>query len=160
MRVDMSIRTRLTMAVVGITLGALAVGFAVVGVRQVDSFRSQRLHAMTTISQVIGDASVSGLAFNDTDDAQNTLAQLGQFPEIEVAALYDEHGHLFATYRRKGAPTFHWSDDIPEGSKPIGEIDAGVTLLRTRIDYKGQYYGTLVMLASNESLASEIRSFV
>jgi two-component system cell cycle sensor histidine kinase/response regulator CckA len=160
MRRRLSIRTRLTIAILAITLGCLAVGFTVVGVRQVDAFKDQRAQTMSVIAEVVGNASVSALAFDDADDARDTLRQLSRFRDIQTAALYDDQGHLFATYQRQGTPEVHWQDRLPSDAKPVHEVKGDVSLVRSRIDYDGQFYGTIELAATNHALTSQIDSFV
>jgi PAS domain S-box-containing protein len=156
----MSIRTRLTITILGITLGCLAVGFVVVGVKQVSTFREQRAQAMSVLAQVVGDSSVSALAFDDPDDARDTLAQLGRFRDIQAAALYDDEGKLFATYVREGAPMPRWPEQLPADAQPVRQVKGDVSLVRAPIVYEGTPYGTIELAATNEALTIQINSFI
>ena len=98
---NLSIRTRLILIVASITLGCLVVGFTLVGFRQIETFRAQRLQAMGVLADAVGDSSVSALAFGDAEDGNEALRGLAQFADIEAVALYDHDGKLFATYARR-----------------------------------------------------------
>ena len=158
---NLSIRTRLTLIILAITLGTLAVGFTVVAVRQIDSFRAQRLQAMSTIADVVGDSSVSALAFGDDADATSTLARLGEFPDIEAAALYDADGALFATYQRAGSGRVtRWPEALPDGAPPIRRLGDDEAVVRGPVVYEGETYGTIELVATNAALDAEIASFI
>ena len=158
---NVSIRTRLTLIILGITLGTLAVGFTVVAIRQIDSFRAQRLQAMAVIADVVGDSSVSALAFGDKADAENTLAQLGEFPDIEAAAVYDADGALFATYSREASGRVtRWPESVPDGAPEIRRIGDEEAQVRLPVVYDDETYGTIELIATNAALDEQISSFI
>jgi two-component system, cell cycle sensor histidine kinase and response regulator CckA len=158
---SLSIRAQLSLSILGITLGALALGFTLVGVRQVDSFREQRLQAMSVIAEVVGDSSVSALAFADPDDASNVLGQLAEFPDIEAAALYDADGALFATFERDATTqTPQWPDRLAAGAGEVRAVRGEVAVVRIPVVYEQDTYGTIELVASNASLDRDIRSFL
>ncbi len=157
---SLSIRTRLTLIILGITLGAIAAGFTLVGLRQVDSLREQRLQAMGVIAEATGDAAVSGLSFNDAADAHDVLGRLRAFPDVEAAALYDEHGNLFATYREEGATAPAWPNSRPTDAREERRIDGQVALVQRPVIYEKQRYGTIWIAASTQALSAEIDSFL
>jgi two-component system, cell cycle sensor histidine kinase and response regulator CckA len=158
---NVSIRTRLTLIILGITLGTLAVGFTLVAVRQIDSFRAQRVQAMAVIANVVGDSSVSALAFGDKADAENTLAQLGEFPDIEAAALYDADGALFATYSREASGRVtRWPEAVPAGAPEIRRIGDEEAQVRLPVVYDDETYGTIELIATNAALDEQISSFI
>ncbi len=162
---SLSIRARLTLIILGITLTALAVGFVLVGVRQVGAMRTQRLAAMGVIAEVVGDSSVSALAFGDAEDAGETLALLGEFPDIEAAALYDGDGARFATYARSGgdaAPA--WPEALPGADTGavaiVRQVRGRRAVVRIPVVHDGEPYGWIELVASNAAMEREIRSFV
>jgi two-component system cell cycle sensor histidine kinase/response regulator CckA len=158
---NMSIRTRLTLIIIGLALGCLLVGFAVVGVRQIDSLRAQRLRSMSTLADVVGDSSVSGLAFDDKDDTADVLARLRRFSDIEVAVVFDVEGKVFASYRRDGASIdVSAAAPLARGARPVREVKDSISMVRMPIDYEGEHYGTVELIQSNRALAAEIRALV
>ncbi|MCE9580131.1 MAG: response regulator [Deltaproteobacteria bacterium] len=156
-----SIRTRLTLIIMGLTLGCLAVGFTIVGVREIGTFRDQRLQAMSVIAQVVGDACVSGLSFDDSEDATAVLARLHEFPDIEAAALYRDTGALFATYQRAGtARAEAWPRTLAADAPAVREMRGDEAVVRIPVTYEDQSYGTIELVASNDALDDEIRSYI
>ncbi len=158
---SMSIRTRLTLVILGIALGSLLVGFAVVGVRSIDGLRAQRLRTMSVMADVVGDSSVSGLAFEDKEDAHDVLARLHEFPDIEAAVVFDDTGAVFASYKRQGADLgAAWPQPLPADARPVREVRERTSVVRLPVEYEGERYGTIELVASNDALAAEIRALV
>jgi len=160
--VNLSIRTRLTIIILGITLACLGVGFTIVGFQAIASFRQQRLRAMTVIADVAGDNSVSALAFDDDADVETTLDRLDSFPDIDDAVVYDANGKRFATYHRKDSerPPPRWPASMPPHPAEVREIVDNESHVRLPIVYDGEFYGTIELLASNDALDQQIRSFL
>ena len=157
---SLSIRTRLILIVTSITLGCLLVGFTLVGFRQIETFRAQRLQAMDVLADAVGDSSVSSLAFGDAMDGNEALRGLAQFADIEAVALYDHDGKLFATYGKKDLKAWDWPRTLPGDAVPLREVGDTLTRVRKRVVHDGQDYGTIEVIASNQALQREIHSLI
>jgi PAS domain S-box-containing protein len=161
MRPHRSIRLRLTLSIIGLTLGALAVGFTLVAVRQVKSFREERLQTMTALADAVGDSTVAELSFGQDSEAAKVLERLQEFEDIVAAALYDVDGALFATYRyEKSTRVIEWPERLAPGADKLQEVRDDVTVVRIPVEYDGELYGTIELVASNADLANETRSFL
>ena len=93
-----SIRAKLVGIVGLITISTLGVGFAVVLVNDVRTFRRDMVEHTSLVAHVIGEYSVSALIFRDQDAAQDALAKLADVPMLEHAYLYDAEGQPFANW--------------------------------------------------------------
>ncbi|HTB80696.1 MAG TPA: ATP-binding protein [Opitutaceae bacterium] len=62
------------------------------------TFRKTTVRQLSTLGEVIAANSTAALAFDNQDDARETLAALGAERHIMVACLYDQQGKLFAKY--------------------------------------------------------------
>ncbi|HTJ44637.1 MAG TPA: HAMP domain-containing protein, partial [Kofleriaceae bacterium] len=159
-RSRMSIRTRLTLIIMGVTLGCLGLGFTLVALRQVDSLRDQRLAAMSVMAETTGDAAVSSLSFKDAADGHDVLARLKTFGDVEAAALYDEKGELFASYKHEGAlGAAQWPARLSADAGVERRID-GDAIVQLPIVYENQRYGTIWIASSTDALSKEIDSFL
>ncbi len=69
------------------------------------TFRQATLRQLATIGRVIAASSTAALAFDNQEDAAETLTALQAEPNITAAALYDEQGNLFAKYPPQLADT-------------------------------------------------------
>src|SRR5690606_36876812 len=154
----LSIRTRIILIITGITHGCLSVGFVLVGLHQVDTFRSQRLQAMAVLADAVGDVAVSALASGDASDGEAALRGLAQFTDVESAALYDPSGKRFATYQRKGIEPHEWPSTLAGNARSLSIVDDRVTRVRKRVIHEGADYGTIEVVASNEAMRREIVS--
>jgi hypothetical protein len=62
------------------------------------TFRQTTLRHLSTLGEVIAQNSTAALAFENRDDAKETLDSLKAEPHIVSAALYDQDGKLFSKY--------------------------------------------------------------
>jgi PAS domain S-box-containing protein len=74
-----------------------AVGF---GIYERTSFRSAVARELSTLADTLGANTAASLAFDDQKTAQDMLGALQTDRQILGACLYDNHGNLFAEYRR------------------------------------------------------------
>jgi signal transduction histidine kinase/ActR/RegA family two-component response regulator len=94
--------------------------------------RDESLEQIATLARVVSANSTAALAFRDEQDAQEVLATLRTEPSIVSAALYDEHGKLFAGYaaagshgdiypQTLGADGYRYTAGRLEGFEPVSE---------------------------------------
>ena len=62
------------------------------------TFRRTLVANMTVLAQIIGSNSTGALAFQDPKSAHEILAALGAEHQISKAAIYDQHGQIFARF--------------------------------------------------------------
>jgi two-component system cell cycle sensor histidine kinase/response regulator CckA len=153
-----SIRRRLTAVIVAITLAALAIGFSIVGVRQVRALRQDRVTTAALIAEVVGNYSVTSLAFGDEKDAREVLARLQRFPDITAGALYDGRGALFASWSRD-ASAVAWPPEV-DVSRSVRGLAGEVIDIRRTIDYDGETWGAIHLRATTGTLGEELREYV
>ena len=97
-----SIRNKLFVIVLSTTLVALAVALVGNVAGDVWTFHRGLVAEMTTQSTLLGRMTAPALAFDDPQLATSNLHLFDTWPNIEAAAIYDEHGKLFASYVRPG----------------------------------------------------------
>ena len=98
-----SIREKLVTIVMSTTLAALAVSVGTVVVYDLRSYKHALLNDLATQAELVGHMTSAALAFDDARLARENLALLRSRPSVRAAAIYDEHGALFATYVAPGA---------------------------------------------------------
>jgi signal transduction histidine kinase/ActR/RegA family two-component response regulator len=148
----------ITLTTCGIALLITATLFLVGELLQV---RKSNLQQLRTLSEAIASNSTASLAFDNPEDAGGVLAAFRSDPHIEVAALYQPDGTLFATYPPSvSAGTLPPSPGVRgyrfSGGNVVGvtEVREGELLLGTlfvRSDMKAIYerlgvYGLLASL--------------
>jgi diguanylate cyclase (GGDEF)-like protein/PAS domain S-box-containing protein len=101
---DSSIRFNLGVLIV--SASALAVLLASLGfaIYERQSYRESAVRELTALADTLGANTAASLAFNDQRTAKEMLSALATEPNVLVACLYDDQGHVFADYRSAGGP--------------------------------------------------------
>ncbi|RYE97651.1 MAG: hybrid sensor histidine kinase/response regulator, partial [Oxalobacteraceae bacterium] len=97
-----SIREKLVTIVMSTTLAALLVSVGTVVAYDLRSYQRSLQNDMATQAELVGHMTSAALAFDDPRLARENLALLRTRPSLRAAALYDEHGSLFAWYVAPG----------------------------------------------------------
>ena len=100
-----SIRYKLLLIVLAANFGMLIVAAAALLYNDLREYRQALISELTTHADIIGQASVPALEFNDPQAATENLALLRAKPEVLAAAIYTVDGTLFAQYVRAGGQT-------------------------------------------------------
>ena len=79
------------------------------------SFRAAMTSELSTLAETLGTNTAASLAFDDRQAARDTLAALRAEPHIVAACLYDNHGVVFAEYRRNGIASHYPMPPWQEG---------------------------------------------
>ncbi len=93
------------------------------------TFRKATLRQISTLGEVIANNSTAALAFQNQDDARETLSALKAESYVIAAALYDQDGKLFAVYpanfsslelpRTPGATGYRFEPSRLAGFQPV-----------------------------------------
>ncbi|MEX0615840.1 MAG: CHASE sensor domain-containing protein, partial [Methylophaga sp.] len=138
-----SIRQKLSIGVLLSTLLALFIAGAIIVFYDLRDYRERLLEDMRTQADLIGQASIAALQFNDREVANQTLALLRLRPRIIAAAIYTPEGEVFARYHVE----FQQTDTLPDLplteslSRGLGEIG-----LPRRIMFNDQTLGHIYLL--------------
>jgi len=87
-----------TIAVAGVLL--LLAMTVVIVIYQERTYRAQKLQEVVAQSNVLAASVTAALVFNDSKAAQEYVSALRAYPSLEVAAVYDDAGHLVASIVR------------------------------------------------------------
>lgn len=105
------------------------------------TFRQSLVRNLSAQARIVGSNSVSALIFNDPAAAENTLSALESLPHIIAAAIFDEHGQLFAQYARSHGERLANPGD-PSG-KPVATFRKDELVVRQPILFQGTRLGTV-----------------
>ena len=105
------------------------------------TYRSTAAVGLTTMAQMIGDASEAALAFGDPRAAQETLNTLRHQPHILEACLYARDGAHLASYSRDSHPERIPAHPIEEGTRP-GKSDLSLSY---PVIFKNDRIGTVYL---------------
>jgi PAS domain S-box-containing protein len=112
-----SIRSKLNAILATTTLAALLVASLALLVVELRREMEDTREDLLTQADVIALAAAPALAFSDPRLGADNLAVLRARQAVMAAALYDESGTLFASYRRPGSED---GVEIPDRSQPAG----------------------------------------
>lgn len=148
----LSIRNQLTLVITLAAVAAVVVGFATVIVRDVSKLRRGMAANTELIARLVGDYSVSALAFDDRPAAEEALAKLQWMEEVDCARLFDADGEAFAAYDRgTGRPR------LPALAVSASEFVGDHLFVSQPVEFQDRRYGRIVICASTRDLRAQIR---
>ncbi len=153
---NLSIRNKLIGITLFVTILALGIGFTLVIVSNIRSFKEDMKNNTIVTAQVIGEYCVSPLVFEDGAGAEEILAKLADVPSITKARVYDADEGLFSSFA---------SSDEPVALSPVvrersSEFVDNYLHVYEPIIYKDEYYGTIYLQASTQLLDAKIRDYL
>ncbi len=154
-RYSLSIRDKLLVIILSISIVTLLIGFSIVIWYDLRSFREEMVQRTWTLAEVVGGYTVSELVFDDKDTAEETLAKLQQIPEIDAAVLYDGEQQVFASFMRNKMDR----PELPVRS-PGFRMQGGVLHVVDRVVVDDELFGTLYLCASTEFLNEKIARYL
>ena len=93
-----SLQGKLIAIIMGVSTGALLLAGLLILVADFYESRAVLVQDMTIEAKVLAANSTAALAFDDRQAATEVLGHLSVAPQIQVAAIYDHDGRLFASY--------------------------------------------------------------
>jgi len=154
-----SIREKLVTIVMSTTLAALVVSVGTVVAYDLRSYKHALLNDLATQAELVGHMTSAALAFDDARLAGENLALLRSRPSVRAAAIYDEHGALFATYVAPGeAGVFpvrpaKGGHPVRAGAKETYVGDGDELVLYKPISENGDLLGTVYLRSQNQMMA-------
>jgi signal transduction histidine kinase len=168
MRRPPSLRSRLLLALMLMTLLTLAIASGLSAVMDLRLFRDHMLRDLKVLAAVVGESCVSALVFNSRESAEQRLATLAGEYQVRAAKLYDASGKPFAHWERPiGDSPSPAGDDIEIehplefDGRPVGRLVLGARL--TELERQARIYGwlaagvTLVTLSIAWMIALNLR---
>jgi signal transduction histidine kinase/CheY-like chemotaxis protein len=160
-----SIREKLVTIVMSTSLAALAVSMGSVVAYDLRSYKHALLNDLSTQAELVGHMTSAALAFDDARLARENLALLRIRPSVRAAAIYDEHGALFATYLAPGESgafpvrPARGGRPVHAGARETYLRDDGALVLYKPINENGDLLGT-VYLRSHNQLMERMRDYL
>jgi diguanylate cyclase (GGDEF)-like protein len=151
---DASIRLKLIFAMALVTVLALLLSAVALGAYEVVTFRRALEQKLTIIADIVGRNCQAALAFGTPKDAGELLAALEAEPAVEIAAIYDRTGRLFASYNAPG----HARLTAPSTPAPTGvRFEGGALMVARPIVLDGDLLGTVYIRSGLDELAERMR---
>jgi signal transduction histidine kinase/ActR/RegA family two-component response regulator len=144
-KIGQSIRGKLLLLIVAVTFTALFVSALALLVYEAQTYRERWVQDLQTQAEILGVSSAAALAFNDQAAARENLNLLRARPAILSAAIYDEHGALFAS--------FHGDETQPvptrlEAARDTASVQGARVVLSQRISDGDTYRGAVYLRAT------------
>lgn len=140
MKVFNSLRARLIIPVIGISLTLLTATIVFLGYRQSQDVRlNTEIQARANL-QLIADYASVPLIFNQPEDALDVLSRLRNIRSVLSAAIYDANNGLFVSYGR-ATPTLRYTPELENRNILTNENSM---LICVPIVHRNERYGSLV----------------
>ena len=145
-----SIRRRSMRVVMTTTLLALLLSATALLLYELRTYRASWTQDLRTQADLVAQASLTALSFDDPRVARENLALLRLRPQIEAAALYDARGRRFAAYTAAGQPEL----PLAQAELEAGHGFSGEQFeLHQPIVQQGETLGVVVVRAHYDVLA-------
>lgn len=152
---DLSIRSKLLLIILGTTGAALVLGFAAATTYVVGTLRTEWVDRTTLLAEVVSEYSASELAFQDSMQATQTLANLAALPDIESAYLFTTDWTLFASFERTPS-----EDPMPPFRFPGASVDANLIHVVQPVAMGGEELGALYLRSSSRRLQATVARYL
>jgi signal transduction histidine kinase len=140
-----SVRQKLMLVVLTITVVALALSGASMLIYELHNFQQTAVSDLMTQADILGRASAPALAFDDRKVARENLAMLRVRPGISQAAIYGANATMFATYVRDTGS----KPDFPAYPEAEGyRVQGNQLIVFKGIKDASGYLGTVYLQAS------------
>jgi len=155
---SLSIKHKLIIVILIITLFATGVGFAIVFMKTVKDEKNNLITNVTMNSTLIAEYCVTGLIFDRTFSVKDALKKLETSSYITDAFVFDTNGRLFTHWNRDSLNSF--ITGIVYSDKPTHFFDGEYLIVTRPIIFQGQRYGTLVLHASTQVIDDKINQIL
>jgi PAS domain S-box-containing protein len=158
---DTSIKTKLILIIIMVTVMSAIIGFAGVLFYEYDKMRSDLENETGMSAALVGEFCVTPLSFYDETGAEEALRKLDIIPFIMAAYVYDAEGMMFAQYKKED---FNDASVKKEKIDPVKadtsfNDDYGFNLIKPII-YGDHYYGSIQLIATNDRLLSGLFNYL
>jgi PAS domain S-box-containing protein len=151
-----SIQRKLTFVIVCTSLVGLSLACLSFDLYERKSFRGAMTSELSALADTLGANTAASLAFNDRKSATDVLGALRAEKHIVGACLYDNHGVVFAEYRRDGNGTGLAMPPRREDGEVFGK--ESVILYRT-VSLGGEKSGAIAIISDLGALQEKFRQY-
>jgi len=148
-RLRLSIRTKLILVIVGVSLAGIATLSMLAAFQEQQAARSALIDETRSLAHLVANRSEAALAFGDAALAEENARALADLPQIEATCIYDERGALFAWHR---ALASRWECPRSDALASALAIDADSIVLSRPIGADAQPLGSVLIRVSLQPL--------
>ncbi|MGE0861026.1 MAG: PAS domain-containing protein [Gammaproteobacteria bacterium] len=151
-----SVRGKVTLAILLSTTGALLAAGAAMLAHDLRVYRESWVADLATQAAILAHSAAPTLAFDDREAAYRALAAFRARPDVRRAALYDQHGKLYASY---GSTAVQGPPRSNFGTTAAQRVDGEIVELRQPVVHDGEEFGTLYVSARYD-IAGRVRAYL
>lgn len=140
---NFSIRKKLLAIILGITSAMLIMGFSIIGFYSVKMIMKVKISEAESLTNLIGEYTITALAFNYPDRGSEILSKLQNDPSIISCYLYDSEGQPFSEYQNPNNAHKEFPDMID--TMDISFSTGNEYHLFRRIVYDNNFYGYIYL---------------
>lgn len=171
-----SLRRRLTLAMLFMGIVPLSLGGLVFGLYEYSRLRQEITRDIGILANIVEPAAAKALAARDPEAGEASLLGLAADPLVIAAAVYDENGQRFASYRarhsehvsipawtdstmRFDGSTLHWSQPIVSRGTTLGTLSvrSSTRTLMRRLEFYTALSVVLAVTVLGAGLATAAR---
>lgn len=147
---NLSIKSKLIVIILLVTISALGIGFGIVIYKNIDNYKKEMITATSLQAGLTAEYLSYSMEFDDRNEAEKSLYTMKAVPFLDVknAVVYDQKGKVFAALKKEelvdisklavDKPEFEFEKDYIAIFQPI-----------RRKEEKNEKYGTLHLKVSN-----------
>ncbi len=154
---DLSIRTKITMMVMCISLVALIVAGMIFAQYDRTQYKQQILNNLSILADIVGDNNTANIMFDYPNESQTVLQTLIADKNIMVARIYDKNHELFAEYTKSPEYINTNLDFISGNDTSVFTDDA--LLISRNINLDGEKIGSIYLHSNLENYKSRTTQF-
>jgi len=154
---NLSIKKKLIAIILIATSTVMTIGFSVIIYNDINEFKLDVSNNSIINARLVGDESVSPLAFSDPEGAQEILQRFNSIPSVTNAIIYDHNDALFASYDKDDANIFF---QPPLIKTALVEYEGKWLHIHQPIIYKDELYGYIYLRVSTQALDKKIKTYL
>lgn len=154
---NLSIKLKMILIIQLVSLLSLLIGFTYMIIRNISDYKQDMISNTNINANLIGEFSAVPLAFDVTENANETMDKLKNIPSIEVGIVYNNKNLVFAEFNPKNKKT-----DIPypEINKSVSYFENDFLHVFQTIKYENEFAGTIYLQVSTSELQAKINNYL
>lgn len=154
---NLSIKLKMILIIQLVSLLSLLIGFTYMIIRNISDYKQDMITNANINANLIGEFSAVPLAFDVTENANETMDKLKNIPSIEVGIVYNNKNLVFAEFNPKNNKT-----DIPypEINKSVSYFENDFLHVFQTIKYENEFAGTIYLQVSTNELQAKINNYL
>jgi PAS domain S-box-containing protein len=153
----LSIKNKLILLVLTVLIPVILVAFSLVIFWRINDYKKDLVNSTILYARLMGEYCISPLVFDDDKGSAEMLQKIESLPDVSAAFLFDERDTLVAGAQKDGENISRPKINLHQ---PVAQFENKLLVIGEPIGYHHRHYGTLVLVASTNSLYARIRYFV